>query len=92
MRAKVTLNRINGYKDRKPRLLVGEPGVTIRERSGRTVRTLSLFDKSAMPPTLAELWEPTILTWNDHMIEFQGYEDNEGKWTVQTWHCQIDRS
>lgn len=91
MRATVSLNRFTGHKDRAPRILVGELGITMRERGGRSVRVMSLCDKAAMPPALAELWEPTILSWVDHMLSLQGYEDNTGQWCVQVWHCELVR-
>jgi hypothetical protein len=92
MQATVHLERINGIRDRSPRQLEGMIGVTVRERSGRTVRVMSLVDKTLERPTLAELWEPTVLSWSYHMLQFQGYEDNDGRWSVQTWKCELQRA
>lgn len=91
MRATVLLNRFTGHKDRDPRLLEGVIGITVRERGGRSVRVMSLCDKTVMPPAIAELWEPLIMSWNDHMLTFQGYEDNAGQWCVQVWQCELER-
>ena len=91
MKATVLLNRFTGHKDRSPRQLTGELGISVRDRGGRSVRVMSLCNKRAMPPTLAELWEPAIMTWNDHMLTFQGYEDNAGQWCVQVWQCELVR-
>jgi hypothetical protein len=91
MQATVSLRRFTGRKDRSPRVLSGQLGIVVRERGGRSVRVMSLSDKSATPPTLAELWEPCILSWVDHMVSLQGYEDNYGQWPVQVWQCELAR-
>ena len=92
MKAVVLLNRFTGHKDRRPRQLAGDLGITVRERGGRSVRVMSLSDKAVSPPTLAELWEPVVLSWTEHMMSWQGYEDNGGQWCVQVWQCELTRT
>ena len=91
VKAIVSLSRIVGRKDRAPRVVQGEICVTVRERGGRSVRVMSLCDSSAERPGLAELWEPQIMSWNSNQVAFQGYEDNAGQWSVQTWVCELPR-
>ncbi len=84
-----TLAYIVGWKDKRPRELVGELFVTVVERGGRSVRVAMICDATQPRPELARLWEPQILAMGSGMIELQGYEYADGRWTLQQWRCDV---
>jgi hypothetical protein len=83
--------RFCGRKDRKPRQLFGELGMVVREQGGRSIRVLQIASVGTPCPPLAELLEPVLMSWCYHAMEWQGYENNGGQWTLQRWHCEMER-
>jgi hypothetical protein len=91
MRGAVILLRICGRKDSRPRRLYGQLGMVMRELGGRSIRVLQVASVEAPSPPLAELMEPVLMVWCYDAMEWQGYENNYGQWTLQRWRCEMER-